>query len=381
MSLDKYTGLINTTGLLKRAGLLISTGLIKVYETELTTILDVFTQAPQLDGGIYKWMDLSGYNNHLDCANMQSACFPAINPVTASVPSIDFTGVSSVTYKTKFIYKENRRIYPISFNGFSAASNGFQYIIGADNFQVLRMSNGTSNVSYAAGSISTWGLSDGDLVDMEIVFTLSGTTKITVNGSIVYSTTTSIGGSFLIPTSRLVNFNVSGFDAHIIYSELVGYWKHHYKESTGNVIFDTTGNENHLTATTNNINWNSYYGDYPAEFINGFTNNAGLIVLGLDDLSTDVQGNAIQYPVNSGFIDGTSNEVVIPVHLELNTIIPSGDYSWQDIDDLVESDNIIKNKPNATTISRLIVKKNLTGELFSEGILTLTAILGLSKKL
>lgn len=326
----------------------------------LTEILNVFSTAPVNN----EFVDLTGISGNLPLVNLQSACFPAVNPVDTGVASIDFTGVSSVIYKTKFIWNTSTTFYPISFDGYSAAAKGFSARFTNNmGTLTLRLSNGTSNVTLTFGT-STWGMTNGDKCNLEINFNLNGASTATVNGVLKNTQNVTIAGSFLTPSSRLLNYGVADSDVHIIYSELVGYFKFHYKEGFGNTVYDVSGNGRNLSRTdTDNINWNSFYGDYAAEYDLGFTINEGVIVLGIESGLTDAQGNPIQYPSGSGFVDGLSAKVRIQVNEDLNEYIPSGDYSWAEIDALVESENIIKTK-TGSQITSLIVKKKLSNNKF-----------------
>lgn len=339
-----------------------------IYEN----ILNIFSTAPTNN----QFQDLSGYGNHFPIGNMQSACFPVTNPVTASVPSINFSGVSSLTFRTYLVWRTNLNYYPISFNGYSAAANGFAAKFGADGFLVLFLSNGTSNTTKTM-AYSSWATA-GSLVFMEITFNLNGNTTVSINGVQKYSSIVSIGGSFLTPTSRLINYAVATVDVHVAYSELVGYFKFHYKESSGNVVYDTSGNGRNLTVTANAINWNSFYGNHAAEYANGFSLHNGVVVLSLDDKTLDCQGNVIQYPAGSGIISILGMTYTIPTDADLNTKLEAGAHNWAWFEALVES-KYIKITKTSTAISSLVVKKKMSSYLFHT--LSLTQRISLTKRI
>lgn len=348
---------------------------VAYFQSILTTILDVFTTIPTNNIAV----DSSGFNNDLTYINLQSASFSYVNRPTFNRTGFDFSSVDTIVFRSKFIYDNTGKHWPVYAGGNSATTKGFSVYKNEAVFE-LYVGNGSAFVKKTIAH-NTWGFSPGDIINIEATLTLNGNISLSVNGISKFSESVTIGGFFGSNlTIRSVYLPLTA-NAIVMQTEIEGYFKLRYKEGSGNDVFDISGNGNHFTATTNPIDWNSFEDDEPLEYINGFTNNSGVVVLGLDALTTDAQGNAIQYPRGSGIISVLPINYEVPENLELNEIIPSGTYTWAQLDALTESENLIKTKANATTISQLIVKKNLTGELFSGDILSLTAILGLNKKL
>ena len=144
---------------------------------------------------------------------------------------------------------------------------------------------------------------------------------------------------------------------------LEGYFEYTCDNASGTTLFDSSGHGNNATVYTNDADafWGqTLAGAEPFALTRGCTINSGVVIpRNQSDTSKDVQGNALQYPVGSGIINGLGNLYTFPTDTDLNVEIPAGDYTWAQIDALTDSPTLVKTKPTANQLSRLVVKKKL----------------------